>query len=153
MLVAFAFVFVFQDSLFWLSIRKFEDFLQSEGLEPAELAGAESRIKALKDYSRRIWWMTFVFRLIALVTGVVLTYSELKSAPRVAIGLVGYAAVFVGLSMALKTNMLYWHADEEYSKRLVRSREKRARDAEATAIHSNNPDWRSDPSLAKYRRE
>ena len=153
MLVAFAFVFVFQDSLFWLSIRKFEDFLQSEGLKPAELGGAEMRIQALKSYSRRIWWMTFVFRLLALVSGIVLTYSDIWGNTRVMIGLAGYAAIFAGLLMALKTYRMYWHADKEWSKRLVQFRESRAHEEEAKAIRSNNPEWKNDPALAGYARE
>ncbi len=151
LLIAFAFVFTLQDSLFWLATRKFEDFLQSEGVQPSELAGAEMRINALKRHSKRVWLMAFLFRSLGIVCGVLLTYSDLQGTERMVIGLAGYAGVLSGFLLAVKTYALYWHADEEHSRRQVTAREKKAQEEEAKAIRSDNPSgWSDDPSLGGY---
>jgi hypothetical protein len=151
LLIAFAFVFTLQDSLFWLATRKFEDFLQSEGVQPSELGDAELRIKALKRHSRNVWLMAFLCRSLAIVCGVLLSYSDAQGSERMMIGLAGYAAVLSGFLLVVKTYALYWHADEEHSKRQVIAREKKAHEEEAKAIRAQNPtDWSDDPALSGY---
>lgn len=151
MLMALAFIFVLQDSLFWLCNRKVEDFLKSDGIAASDLPQARLKVTAFKRHARRLWVQTLFFRLVALVTGIVLTYSAVSPNHRTVFGLLGYVAVVTGLLIALQTYSLYQHADEEHSRREVMGREAKAREEASAAIQENNPaDWETDQTLSGY---
>ena len=151
LLVTLAFIFVIQDTLFWVCRRKLEDFLKSEGIPIDDIDNARAKVEAFKSHLTNLWLSSMIFRVAELISGVVLVNATLSDSYRIILGYGGYLAVIIGTIVALHTYAAYQHVDTAHTQRELDARERNAREKTAEEILAkNSSDWKKDPSLSGY---